>query len=185
MPFELLPSEDLGISFVAKKFNDERGYFFELYKKSDFEKIGIYEDFMQDNVSVSKKNVLRGLHYQKNPNAQGKVVSCLKGEVLDILVDIRKNSPNYGKWRSDILSESNGHMLYVPVGYAHGFLTLSDEAVFMYKCTKEYSLSDSRGIIWNDPDLAINWGVKNPILAPKDITNPLLKDADNNFECEK
>lgn len=182
MPFELLPSEDLGISFVATRFNDERGYFIELYKKSDLEKIGIKENFLQDNVSVSKKDVLRGLHYQKNPKAQGKLVTCLKGEVLDVLVDIRKNSPKYGKWRSVLLSESNGQMVYVPAGFAHGFLTLSDEAVFLYKCTNEYSPLDNRGIIWNDPDLSINWGIKNPILAPKDCSNPLFKDADNNFE---
>lgn len=183
MPFELLPSENLGISYISsKKFKDERGYFFEFYKKSEFEKIGIKEEFVQDNVSLSKKGVLRGLHYQKNPDAQGKLVTCLKGEVLDVIVDIRKGSPTYGKWKSYILSEENGRMLYVPAGYVHGFLTLSDEAIFLYKCTKEYSSSQDRGIIWNDPDIGVDWGVENPILTAKDKKHPLLKDADNNFE---
>jgi dTDP-4-dehydrorhamnose 3,5-epimerase len=183
MPFEVIPlqaSEPILLS--SRIFEDDRGYFLELYKKSDFAKMGIREDFVQDNISYSVKGVLRGLHYQMDPMAQGKLVTCLKGEVLDVMVDIRKGSPNYGKWRADVLSEKNGHMMYVPVGFAHGFLTLSKDAIFLYKCTKEYAPSTDRGIIWNDPEIDIDWGIENPILAPKDQEHPKLKNADNNFE---
>ncbi len=165
-------------------FEDERGFFMETYKYSDFVKFGIKEIFVQDNHSKSKYGVLRGLHYQKNPNAQGKLVRCIKGEIFDVAVDIRKGSPTYGKWVGVILSEENKRMLYIPKGFAHGFCVLSDEAEVVYKCTAEYSPDDDRGIIWNDKDIGINWPVKNPILSEKDKKHPPLREADNNFIYE-
>lgn len=181
MPFTF-DSNELGlIHLTSRIFKDDRGYFCETYKKSEFKKLGIDEEFPQENVSFSKKNVLRGLHYQKNPHAQGKLVACLKGSVLDVGVDIRKGSPTYGKWKSYILTAESGDMLYVPVGYAHGFLTLSDETMIMYKGTSEYSPESEGGIVWNDPDLAIDWGISNPIVIDRDANLPKLADADNNF----
>ena len=137
---------------------------------------------MQDNHSKSTYGVLRGLHYQKNPKAQGKLVRCIKGKILDVAVDIRKGSPTFGKWVSAILSEENKHMLYVPVGFAHGFAVLSEEAEVLYKTTDEYSPEHDRGILWNDPEIGIDWQVENPIISEKDKNLPLLKDADINFE---
>ncbi|KKR41293.1 MAG: dTDP-4-dehydrorhamnose 3,5-epimerase [candidate division WWE3 bacterium GW2011_GWA1_42_12] len=179
MPFTIQANEPMLI--ISKVFEDDRGYFFETYKKTDFEKIGIKEDFVQDNLSYSVQGVLRGLHYQMDPAAQGKLVMCLKGKVLDVTVDIRKGSPSYGKWRADVLTEKSGHMLYVPPGFAHGFLTLSKSAIFLYKCTKEYNPDADRGIIWNDPEIGVDWQIKKPILSLKDQKHPTLKDADNNF----
>jgi dTDP-4-dehydrorhamnose 3,5-epimerase len=144
-------------------------------------KAGIKENFVQDNYSKSTESVLRGLHYQKDPNSQGKLVWCLKGKIFDVAVDIRKGSPTYGEWVSLVLSEENRDMLYVPPGFAHGFLVLSNTAEISYKCTKEYSPKDEQGIIWNDPDIKIDWPVKKPILLEKDKKYPMLKEADNNF----
>jgi dTDP-4-dehydrorhamnose 3,5-epimerase len=185
MSFEIIPSQTIEpILMSTKIFKDSRGYFMESYKKSDFEKMGIKEYFQQDNVSFSSKGVLRGLHYQMNPKSQGKLVSCLKGEVLDVLVDIRKGSPNFGRWQSYVLTQDNGNLLYVPPGFAHGFLTLSRNAIFMYKCTAEYSASDERGVVWNDPDIGIEWGIKKPVISLKDKDLPKLKNAENNFIYE-
>ena len=166
----------------SKLFGDPRGFFVETYKHSDFVQAGIKEHFVQDNYSRSSKGVLRGLHYQMAPHAQGKLVRCLRGAIYDVAVDIRKNSPAFGDWINAELSEDNGLMLYVPPGFAHGFLVLSDSADVLYKCTAEYSPEDDRGIIWNDPDLDISWPMKNPILSEKDGRHPRLKDANNNFE---
>jgi dTDP-4-dehydrorhamnose 3,5-epimerase len=163
-------------------FADERGFFMETYKYSDFNKSGIKEYFIQENYSKSAKNVLRGLHYQKNPMAQGKLVRCLKGEIFDVVVDIRKGSPTYSRWISVILSGENNLMLYIPPAFAHGFIVLSDSAEVVYKCTEEYSPEHEKGIIWNDPDINIKWPVENPILSEKDKEHPALKYADNNFE---
>lgn len=165
-----------------KVFQDDRGFFAETYKYSDFLKYGIKENFFQDNHSRSSKNVLRGLHYQKIPRAQGKLVRCVKGEIFDVAVDIRKKSPHYGKWVGARLSEENKTMLYVPPGFAHGFLVITDIAEIIYKTTDEYSFQDERGIIWNDPDINIDWGIDEPLLSGKDKILPLLKDADNNFD---
>jgi dTDP-4-dehydrorhamnose 3,5-epimerase len=126
--------------------------------------------------------VLRGLHYQKDPRAQGKLVQCLRGRIFDVAVDLRKSSPTFSRWVSTELSEDNGLMLYVPPGFAHGFVSLSESADVMYKCTREYSPADDRGVIWNDPDLNILWPVSDPVLSAKDRKHPLLRDADNNFE---
>jgi dTDP-4-dehydrorhamnose 3,5-epimerase len=162
-------------------FSDARGFFAEIYKYSDFTQIGINEHFVQDNYSRSKKGVLRGLHFQKDPNAQGKLVQCIKGKIFDVAVDIRKGSPTFGKWISAELSGDNYHMLYVPPSFAHGFVVLSKIAEVLYKCTKEYSKEDDSGIIWNDPDLNIKWPVKKPVLSEKDAKLPKLCDVDINF----
>jgi dTDP-4-dehydrorhamnose 3,5-epimerase len=165
-----------------KVFRDGRGLFLETYKYSDFAESGIKEHFVQDNYSKSVKGGLRGLHFQKNPNAQGKLVQCIKGKIFDVAVDIRKGSPTFGRWVSVELSEENNLMLYVPSAFAHGFVVLSETADVIYKCTREYSPKDDRGIIWNDPDINIRWPVKDPILSEKDKKLPFLKDADINFE---
>jgi len=162
-------------------FSDSRGFFMETYKHSDFVHAGIQEHFVQDNFSRSQKGVLRGLHFQKDPNAQGKLVQCLKGRIFDVTVDIRKGSPSFGRWVSVELSEENKRMLYIPPSFTHGFVVLSETADVIYKCTKEYSPEDDRGVIWNDPDINIPWPIKDPILSEKDAQLPLLKDADINF----
>lgn len=183
MPFEFVPLELPGLTLIKPRiFGDNRGLFLEFYKYSDFFKAGIGKHFVQDNYSMSTKGTLRGLHYQKNPKAQGKLVSCLKGSIYDVAVDIRKGSPCYGKWSGVELTEENKYLLYVPPGFAHGFQVLSDSAEVMYKCTQEYSTVDDRGVIWNDSDLNVVWPLKNPLLSAKDKMHPLLTDADNNFE---
>ena len=183
MPFEFVPLEISGLKVIKPRlYGDDRGYFLELYKRSDFSKAGIRELFVQDNYSQSVKGVLRGLHYQKNPTAQGKLVSCIKGMIYDVAIDIRKGSPHYGKWAAVELTEENKYLLYVPPGFAHGFQVISDSAAVMYKCTQEYSAVDDRGVIWNDPDINVVWPLKNPLLSEKDKMHPPLTDADNNFE---
>lgn len=162
-------------------FADERGVFLETYRHSDFAAAGIPEHFVQDNHSRSSGGVLRGLHYQKVPRAQGKLVRCLAGRIFDVAVDIRTGSPAYGKWAGVELSRENNRMLYVPAGFAHGFLVLSDIAEVTYKCTEEYSPSHDRGIIWNDPDIGIRWQRPDPMLSAKDAQHPRLRDADNDF----
>lgn len=170
------------ILIEAKAFPDNRGFFMESYQKSSFVKNGIDDKFVQDNFSYSTKGVLRGLHYQKNPKAQSKLVTALKGEIFDVAVDIRKNSPTFGKWVGEILSEENHRLLYVPQGFAHGFCVISDEANVLYKVNNDYSPENDRGIIWNDSDVAVKWPLKNPLVSDKDLQQPLLKDADINFE---
>jgi dTDP-4-dehydrorhamnose 3,5-epimerase len=170
------------ILIEPKVFSDKRGFFAEIYKYSDFTGMGIKEYFVQDNYSKSSRGVLRGLHFQKNPHAQGKLVQCIKGKIFDVAVDIRKGSPTFRQWVSVELSEENNLILYVPSAFAHGFVVLSEVANVIYKCTREYSPEDDCGIVWNDPDLGIHWPVKDPILSEKDKSHPLLRDADNNFE---
>jgi len=159
-------------------FSDDRGYFIESYKDSAFESLGLPK-FVQDNFSYSEKGVLRGLHYQLAPKAQGKLVRCLGGRIWDVAVDIRKGSPTYGKWQGVELSESDGQALYVPEGFAHGFVVVSDTARVLYKTTAEYAPQLERGIVWNDSDLKIEWPVENPILAPRDAVFPKFKDLQN------
>jgi dTDP-4-dehydrorhamnose 3,5-epimerase len=183
MPFHFRHLEIPELLLIEPKvFRDARGLFMETYKCSDFVQQGIRDNFVQDNYSRSSRGVLRGLHYQKDPHAQGKLVQCLRGKIFDVAVDMRRNSPTFKRWVSAELSEENGFMLYVPPGFAHGFIVISDSADVMYKCTKEYSPENDRGIIWNDPDINIRWPVSNPLLSEKDMRHPLLKDADNNFE---
>jgi len=178
--FEKLEIQDV-IIIEAKTFPDDRGFFMETYKESIFRENGIDTKFVQDNFSHSSKDALRGLHYQKNPMAQAKLVNVICGEIFDVAVDIRKQSPTYGKWVGEILSNKNHKMLYIPEGFAHGFLTLSDEVDVLYKVNNEYSPENDRGIMWNDPDIGINWPTKSPLLSEKDTKQPLLKDADDDF----
>jgi len=169
----------------AKEFADKRGFFMESFKESIFGTNGIDTRFVQDNYSHSIKGVLRGLHYQKEPKAQAKLVMVIKGEIFDVAVDMRKGSPTYGKWTGEILSDKNHKLLYVPEGFAHGFCVLSNEADVIYKVNSEYSPEHERGIIWNDPDVVIKWPIENPIMIEKDLQLPTLKNADNNFEYDK
>jgi dTDP-4-dehydrorhamnose 3,5-epimerase len=182
MPFHFQRFKIPGVILVKPDvFGDQRGYFMETYKWSEFSEAGIPEHFVQDNHSKSAKGVLRGLHFQKNPKAQGKLVRCLKGRIFDVAVDIRKGSPTYSQWEGVEISEENNLMFYVPSGFAHGFVVVSDHAEICYKCTAEYSREYDRGIIWNDPDIGIQWPINNPILSAKDEKLPLLGDADNDF----
>ena len=150
-------------------FKDERGYFFESFNSKEFRKaIGLDVQFVQDNQSLSSKNVLRGLHFQHPPFAQAKLVSVIKGEVLDVVVDIRKGSDTYGEYIAEHLSEENHQQLYIPEGMAHGFLTLKDDTIFSYKCSNYYNKDSEDGIIWNDSNLKIDWNIKNPLVSEKD-----------------
>jgi len=166
--------------FEPKVFHDERGFFFESFNKKFFQESINYEiEFVQDNHSKSSKGVLRGLHYQLDPFAQGKLVRVISGEVFDVAVDIRINSKNFGKWFGVKLSADNKKQLWIPKGFAHGFLTLSDSAEFLYKTTNFYNKNSERSIIWNDPDINIDWGSDvAPIVSIKDKNAPFLKDAD-------
>ena len=164
-----------------KVFEDNRGFFMENYKYSEFSDFGIKDNFTQDNHSKSVKGVLRGLHFQMLPKAQAKLVRCIKGEIFDVAVDIRKGSPTFGKWVGEILSEENKKMLYIPIGFAHAFCVLSDEAEINYKSSDEYSQENERAIAWNDPTININWPIKNPIVSEKDAKNDSLDEVENNF----
>jgi len=169
------------ISITPHIFNDERGYFFENLRNSIFQQNEINTNFVQENFSQSKKNVLRGLHFQQNPKAQAKLVTVISGEIFDVAVDLRKNSPTYGKWVSEILSGNNHKSLYIPEGFAHGFCVLSERTTVLYKINQEYSPEYESGIIWNDPELNISWPISKPILSKKDQNFPLLKNQPNNF----
>ena len=164
-----------------QSFSDDRGFFFESFKESDFFLNGIDKKFVQDNFSHSVNGVIRGLHFQKAPKAQAKLVTVLKGKIFDVAVDIRKNSPTYGKWVSEILSGDTHNLLYVPEGFAHGFCVISDEADVLYKVSNEYSQEHERSIIWNDPKLDIQWPIKKPIISNKDNKLSLLENLDNDF----
>jgi len=164
-----------------QSFSDDRGFFFESFKESDFFLNGIDKKFVQDNYSHSVNGVIRGLHFQKAPKAQAKLVTVLKGKIFDVAVDIRKNSPTYGKWVSEILSGDTHNLLYVPEGFAHGFCVISDEADVLYKVSNEYSQEHERSIIWNDPKLNIQWPIKKPIISNKDNKLSLLENLDNDF----
>lgn len=150
-------------------FGDERGYFFESYQSERYKDIGINVSFVQDNISCSKKGTVRGLHFQIGEFAQGKLCQVLKGKVLDVAVDIRKDSPTFGKYHKLELSEENHTQFWIPAGFAHGFSVLSDEAIFMYKCTNYYSKEHERAILFNDPELNINWQVDKPLVSEKDM----------------
>jgi dTDP-4-dehydrorhamnose 3,5-epimerase len=156
---------------------DERGTFSENYKMSEFKKAGIADFFIQENRSVSRRGVLRGLHFQRAPHAQAKLVRCGHGRVLDAVADLRPGSKTFGKSFAIELSQANGLMLYVPAGFAHGFYALTDGAEVIYKCSREYAPSHDAGVRWNDPALGIKWPVKKPKLSPKDAALPFLKDA--------
>lgn len=181
--FERLEMPEVVI-IEPEAFQDERGFFMETYKYSEFAAFGIKERFVQDNHSRSRRGVLRGLHYQNPPKSQGKLVRAIAGEVFDVAVDIRWGSRTYGQWVGVILSEKNKRMLYIPVGFAHGFLALSEVAEVLYKTTEEYAPESEAGIIWNDPAIGIKWPIEKPILAPRDARWPILSEAVNGFVLE-
>lgn len=177
MPFVFNKCEIPGLVIIEPRaFADDRGFFLESYKKSDFVKNGIEAEFLQDNHSLSSKGVLRGLHFQYPPYAQAKLVRVIQGAIWDVAVDIRKDSPTFKKWLGVELSGENKKMFYIPEGFAHGFVALTDDVHLLYKCSNEYSPVHDAGIMWNDPELAVGWPVEAPILSEKDILLPLLKD---------
>ncbi len=178
MPFTFEKTDLPGVILITPRvFEDERGFFLESYKRSDFVAVGITEEFRQDNHSRSAKGVIRGLHYQTNPAAQGKLVRAVAGTIFDVAVDIRKGAESFGKWYGVELSAANRKMLYVPVGFAHGFAALSDGAEITYKTTNEYSADNDAGIMWNDPDIAVAWPVTDPLISEKDMQNKPLSQA--------
>ncbi|MFZ5947608.1 MAG: dTDP-4-dehydrorhamnose 3,5-epimerase [Stygiobacter sp.] len=180
MEFEKTFIEDL-LVIKPDVFPDERGYFFESFNKKKYEAGGIEFQFVQDNVSKSKKGTVRGLHYQVGEYAQGKLCSVIFGKVLDVAVDIRFGSPTFGKYFSIELSEENKFQLWIPPGFAHGFSVLSDEAIFNYKCTNFYNKDSERSIIFNDEDLNIDWKVENPIVSEKDLRAISFKQINKEF----
>ncbi|PLK45028.1 dTDP-4-dehydrorhamnose 3,5-epimerase [Emticicia sp. TH156] len=163
------------IEIYPRIFGDERGYFLESYHKKNFADNGIPFDFVQDNQSSSTAGVLRGLHFQKEPYAQGKLVRVITGKALDVAVDLRPGSPTFGKHQKFLLDATLQNMVYIPAGFAHGFLCL-EACLFTYKCTNFYNKASEGGIIWNDPDLGIDWGIENPNISQKDLELPRLKD---------
>jgi len=181
MPFQFQKLEIPEIILVKiSDARDARGFFRETYRQAEFAAHGI-PPFVQDNHSHSARGVLRGLHYQKQPQAQGKFVIVVRGEIFDVAVDIRQGAPTYARWVAQTLSAENGCALYIPPGFAHGFCVLSDAADLVYKVTTEYAPELERGILWNDPDIGVAWPLREPNLSPRDLGLPLLHDADNNF----
>ncbi len=158
-----------------KVFGDARGFFLETWNQRRYRQAGLDADFVQDNLSFSRRGILRGLHCQ-NPNPQGKLVSVLQGAVYDVAVDLRQNSPTFGQWEATELSEENKRQFFIPPGFAHGFLVLSETALFHYKCTEFYSPKDELTVQWNDPDIGIKWPIKEPILSEKDARGLRLRD---------
>lgn len=174
---EVIETEIKGLLIIKPRvFADARGYFFESYNEGVFKKHGIDLNFMQDNQSLSSTGVLRGLHFQAPPHEQGKLVRVITGAVLDVAVDIRKNSPTYGKHVALELNEENKTMFFIPPGFAHGFLTLRDNTIFSYKCTNLYNKESEGTVLWNDQELGINWNYDNPILSEKDVAGTPFKN---------
>ncbi|MCD6660687.1 MAG: dTDP-4-dehydrorhamnose 3,5-epimerase [Lentimicrobium sp.] len=180
---EIVPTEIPDVLIIKPQvFTDERGYFFESYNREKFIAAGIDVNFVQDNESKSMKGVLRGLHFQKPPFAQGKLVRVMRGAVLDVAVDLRAGSPWYGKWAAIELTEHNKWMYWIPPGFAHGFLTLEDNTVFFYKCTNVYNKESEGSVRWNDPELNINWGSGiQPVLSGKDQVAPMFAELGKVF----
>lgn len=174
------PLKDL-LVIEPKVFEDDRGYFFESWNKAIFEKQGLNLDFVQDNQSLSSKGVLRGLHFQNPPYVQGKLVRVIQGSVMDVAVDIRKDSPTYGEHFSIKLSGKNKTSIWIPPGFAHGFVTLEDDTIFTYKCTGVYNKKSEGSILWNDKDLNIDWGMQNPIISEKDAVSPTFAMLNSEF----
>ncbi|RYL92529.1 dTDP-4-dehydrorhamnose 3,5-epimerase [Sporolactobacillus sp. THM7-4] len=173
-----------GVKILEPKvFGDNRGFFMESYNEQELAEQGIHIEFVQDNQSLSSEpGIVRGLHYQLNPKSQTKLLRALTGAILDVVVDIRKGSPTFGKWGGFILSEYNRRQLLIPRGFAHGFCTLTPNVNVFYKVDQYYAPEADRGIMWNDPDIGIDWPVSHPILSEKDQHHPRLKDAEINFE---
>jgi len=180
--FTFIETKIKGVYIIdVKSYGDNRGYFMETYKESDFIEAGLRYNFVQDNQSSSRKGVLRGLHFQKT-YPQAKLVRVLKGEVFDVAVDLRKDSPTYGQWVGAVLSEENKRQFMIPRGFAHGFVVMSDYAEFAYKCDELYHPEDEGGIMWNDPAIGIDWpDVGEIILSEKDKTHPSLADSKIEF----
>lgn len=184
MPFEFKKMDIPGVVLITPAmFNDGRGYLAELYKDTDFKAQGLDMPFVQVNCSRSRKGVVRGLHYQLNPKAQSKLVFVTKGEIFDVAVDIRQGSPTFGRWVAEVLSEHNRRMLYIPAGFAHGLCVLSEEADIIYCYSCEYEPALERCIIWDDPDIKVDWPAADPILSPRDLKGSPLCEAENNFYC--
>lgn len=174
-----------GVVIIEPKvFGDDRGYFFESFSQPRFDELVRPVKFVQDNESKSKYGVLRGLHFQKGQHAQSKLVRVVKGRVLDVAVDIRKGSPTFGKYVAVELTEDNHRQFFVPRGFAHGFAVMSEEAIFQYKCDNLYAPESEGAIIWNDPEIGIDWGLaaEDVVLSPKDMCHPMLKDAPELFD---
>ena len=181
MPFRFENGEVPGVVRIEPRvFQDARGFFLEFYKQSEFAKYGL-PDFVQGNHSLSSKGTLRGLHFQRDPEAQGKLVHVVRGEIFDVAVDLREGAPSFGRWEGAGLSAENHRMLYIPPGCAHGFCVLSDEAEVMYATTAEYARDLEGGVVWNDPDLAIDWPITKPSLSERDERLPRLRDAAAGF----
>jgi dTDP-4-dehydrorhamnose 3,5-epimerase len=179
---EFIKTKIAGLLVIKPKvFKDDRGYFFESFRSDLSKKAGINEPFVQDNESFSQKGVLRGLHFQNPPYAQGKLVRVVKGAVQDVAVDIRIGSPTYGQWVSEILTGNNKTMFWIPPGFAHGFLTLEDDTIFQYKCTNYYDKESEGSVVWNDFQLNIHWEMSDPILSEKDQNAPPLNQLDSQF----
>ncbi len=179
---EIIKTKIEGLLIIKPQvFIDDRGYFYESYNKPKFEAAGLDMNFVQDNESKSQKGVLRGIHFQKPPFAQGKLVRVVKGAVLDVAVDLRPNSKTYGQWEAVELTEENKLLYWIPAGFGHGFATLKDDTIFSYKCTNVYNKDSEGSILWNDKILNIDWGIDNPILSDKDIDAPVFKDFKSPF----
>ena len=169
------------IEFTPRVFKDDRGYFLETFSQKWFEPFGIQPNFVQDNQSVSVRGVLRGLHFQKPPYAQGKLVRVSTGKALDVAVDLRKGSSTYGQHVTCILDSEKHNQFWIPAGFAHGFVALEDNTTFLYKCTDFYNPAAEGGILWADPVLGIEWGIDNPLVSPKDELLPTLQHFDSPF----
>ena len=179
---EIIKTPIEGLLVIKPKiFGDDRGHFFESWSKDSFVKNGLDLDFVQDNQSLSSKGVLRGLHFQNPPYAQGKLVRVIKGSVLDVAVDIRKDSPTYGQHFSIQLTEKNKTIFWIPPGFAHGFVTLEDDTIFTYKCTGVYNKESEGALLWSDKDLNIDWGVENPLVSEKDLVAGNFSNFESNF----
>lgn len=174
---EVVETKLKGVLVIKPKvFEDARGYFFESYNAQLFKQAGLHLNFVQDNQSLSQKGVLRGLHFQNEPYAQGKLVRVITGAVYDVAVDIRQSSPTYGEWFGLELNEKNKWMMYIPEGFAHGFATLRDNTIFSYKCTNFYNKASEDCLLWNDSDIDINWGLDDPMLSEKDLQGKRMQD---------
>jgi|SRR6185436_10520694 len=179
---QFIPLELKGLVLIEPKIlADSRGYFFESYHEKRFADAGLKLNFVQDNESCSAKGVLRGFHFQVPPMDQGKLVRVIKGAALDIVIDIRKNSPGYGMHYKVVLDDKKRNMLWIPPGFAHGFLSLENDTVFVYKCTNFYDKLSEKGILWNDPDLKIDWGISQPLVSDKDLDLLLFKNLPDYF----
>ena len=174
-----------GVLLVEPRvWTDERGFFFESYNRRDFREAGIDVEFVQDNQSRSRRDTIRGLHYQEPPHAQDKLVRTVTGKVYDVVVDLRLDSPAYGQWQAFTLSAANHLMLFVPSGFAHGFCVLSESADVLYKCSALYAAEASRGLRWDDETLAIDWPVESPILSDQDWRHPAFLDLHSPFRYD-